>query len=96
MTTLWRDWLTDAVMDQTGLTDNELKLVAMLKAGDRITNKSYQGKFGGTKPMASRHLRALARKGVLQKRETTGHGFWNRESRPFTLPSPQDYLKDPI
>lgn len=72
--TFWRDWLTDAIMDQLGLNDNERKVVAMLKAGDKITNKSYQGKFGVTKPTASRHLDALVSKGVLEKIGTTGKG----------------------
>ena len=79
--TLWRDWLTDAVMDQLGLTHNERKLVAMLKVGDRITNKSYQEKFGVTKPTASRHLDALTKKGVLSKIGTTGKGTYYVLSR---------------
>ena len=79
--TLWRDWLTEAVMNQLGLTDNERKLVAMLKAGDRITNKSYQEKFGVAKPTASRHLEALTGKGVLLKIGTTGRGTYYVLSR---------------
>jgi len=78
---LWRDWLTDAVMDQLGLTDNERKLVAMLKTGDRIANKSYQEKFGVTKPTASRHLEALTGKGVLRRIGTTGKGTYYVLSR---------------
>ncbi|RZB37097.1 MAG: ATP-dependent DNA helicase RecG [Desulfobacteraceae bacterium Eth-SRB2] len=79
--TLWRDWLTDAVMEQLGLSDKERKLVVMLKTGDRITNKSYQENFGVTKPTASRHLEALKRKGVLRKIGTTGKGTYYVLSR---------------
>ena len=68
-------------MDELGLTDNERKLVAVLKAGDRVTNKSYQEKFGVAKPTASRHLEALASKGVLQKIGTTGKGTYYVLSR---------------
>jgi len=81
VTTLWRDWLTDAVMDQLGLTYNERKLVAMVKAGDRITNKSYQERFRVSKPTASRHLEALTKKGVLSKIGTTGKGTYYVLSR---------------
>jgi len=76
VTTLWRDWLTEEVMDQIGLTESERKLVAILKTGERITNKFYQEKFGVAKPTASRHLEALASKGVLQKIGTTGKGTY--------------------
>lgn len=79
--TLSRDWLTDGIMDQLGLTENERKLVAMLKSGDRINNKTYQEKFGVTKPTASRHLEALTKKGVLNKIGTTGKGTYYVLSR---------------
>lgn len=51
-------------MDQLGLTGNERKLISIAKAGERITNKLYQEKFGVTKPTASRHLEALTGKGT--------------------------------
>ena len=72
VTTLWRDWLTESVMKQLGLKDSERDLVALLKATGRIANKSYQEKFGVTKATASRHLEALADKGILIKIGTTG------------------------
>ena len=49
-------------------------MVYLIKAGDRITNKLYQEKFGVSKPTASRHLEALTEKGVLCKIGTTGKG----------------------
>ena len=79
--TLWRNWLTDSVMDQLGLTDSERQVVALLKDGGRITNKSYQERFGVTKPTASRHLEAMTSKGVLEKIGTTGRGTYYVLSR---------------
>ncbi len=79
--TVWRDWLTDAVMDQLGLNDNERKVVAMLKTGDRMTNKAYQKEFRVTKPTASRHLDILTKKRVLRKIGTTGKGTYYVLSR---------------
>jgi len=81
VTTIWRDWLTAEMMDRLRLTDRERKLVAMLKAGGKITNNSYQEKFGVTKPTASRHLETLKEKGVLSKIGTTGKGTYYVLSR---------------
>lgn len=79
--TLWRDCLTDAVMDQLELEDRERKLVALLKAKGRIDNNAYQDAFGVTKPTASRHLDALLSKGILRKIGTTGKGTYYVLSR---------------
>jgi len=90
VTTLWRDWLTDAVMNQLGLKDPERELVALLKANGRIANKSYQEKFGVTKATASRHLEALAVKGILIKIGTTGKGTYYVLSRKGLTKGPKD------
>jgi predicted HTH transcriptional regulator len=74
--TLWRDWLTTEVMDKLGLTDQERKLVMLLKVRSRIGNKEYQDEFGVSKATASRHLEALADKGVLTRIGTTGKGTY--------------------
>ena len=79
--TLWRDWLTEVVMDKLGLRDRERRLVSLLKARDRIGNKEYQEEFGVSKPTASRHLEALAGRGVLAKIGTTGKGTYYVLSR---------------
>ena len=90
VTTLWRDWLTDSVMNQLGLKDSERELVALLKAKGRIANKSYQEKFGVTKATASRHLEALAVKGILIKIGTTGKGTYYVLSRKGLTKGPKD------
>jgi len=79
--TLWRDWLTSGVMDKLGLKDRERKLVLLLKARGRIGNKEYQDEFRVSKPTASRHLEALAERGVLTKIGTTGKGTYYVLSR---------------
>ncbi|RJP77151.1 MAG: DUF4062 domain-containing protein [Desulfobacteraceae bacterium] len=79
--TLWRDWLTDSVMDELGLSDPERKLVSLLKVRGSIGNKEYQEAFGVSKPTASRHLDALAGRGILTKVGTTGRGTYYRISR---------------
>ena len=90
VTTLWRDWLTESVINQLGLKDSERDLVALLKATGRIANKSYQEKFGVTKATASRHLEALADKGILVKIGTTGKGTYYVLSRKGLTNGPKD------
>lgn len=90
VTTLWRNWLTESVINQLGLKDSERDLVALLKATGRIANKSYQEKFGVTKATASRHLEALADKGILVKIGTTGKGTYYVLSRKGLTNGPKD------
>ena len=77
-------------MNQMGLKDSERDLVALLKATGRIANKSYQEKFGVTKATASRHLEALADKGILIKIGTTGKGTYYVLSRKGLTNGPKD------
>jgi ATP-dependent DNA helicase RecG len=42
VTTIWRDWLTDAVMDELGLNERQKKGVTLCKRTSRITNTEYQ------------------------------------------------------
>lgn len=79
--TLCRDWLTEEVMDELGLNDQERQLVSILKVSGKIGNKEYQKEFSVSKPTASRHLDLLAGKGVLIKVGTTGKGTYYVLSR---------------
>ena len=90
VTTLWRGWLTEEVMNRLLLKDSERDLVALLKVTGRIANKSYQEKFGVTKATASRHLEALADKGILVKIGTTGKGTYYVLSRKGLTNGPKD------
>jgi ATP-dependent DNA helicase RecG len=72
--TLWRDWLTAEVMDRLDLNERQRQSVLILKTRGQIGNKDYQEMFAVCKPIASRDLDELVRKGVLEKVGTTGKG----------------------
>ncbi len=76
VTTIWRVWLTEAVMDELDLTVQERNLVSLLKAQGSISNKEYQKAFKVSKSTASRHLDALVDKGVLSRIGSTGKGTY--------------------
>ena len=54
VTTIWRDWLTDAVMDQLGLNERQKKGVAYVKSTGKISNPEYQKLTDCTKKTATR------------------------------------------
>jgi len=74
--TIWRDWLSETVMDQLGLNELERKVVAFPKTNRRVSNQIYQDVFKVSKATATRHLDAIVKKGVLQKIGTTGKGTY--------------------
>ena len=76
VTTIWRDWLTENIMDQLGLNELERQVVAFVKSNRQISNQVYRDTFGVSKPTATRHLNSLAKKGILQKVGTTGKGTY--------------------
>jgi predicted HTH transcriptional regulator len=79
--TIWRDWLTDAVMDELGLNERQRKAIAFVKTNGRITNKEYQGALAVSKPPASRDLELLRRIKVFTKVGSTGKGTYYVLSR---------------
>jgi len=72
--TLWRDWLTEAVLKQFALNDRQRQAVMIAKANDRLSNLDYQKAFSVSKPTASRDLEDMVGKGILEKIGTTGKG----------------------
>jgi ATP-dependent DNA helicase RecG len=74
--TLWRDWLTEARLDELGLNERQRKAVIELKRVKRISNADYQKLTGATKKTASRDLERLTRKHVLRKIGRTGRGTY--------------------
>ena len=72
--TVWRDWLTVAVIDKLGLSERQKKAVAFVKTNERITNTDFQEAFQVAKRTAYRDLNEMVSKGVLQKVGTTGKG----------------------
>jgi predicted HTH transcriptional regulator len=80
--TLWRDWMTDAVLSQMGLNDRQLKAMASIKVSRRIDNSEYQHLTGASKRTASRDLRELADRGiVVQVGADVGRGIHYERSR---------------
>ncbi len=65
VTTIWRDWLTDAVMDELGLNERQKKGVVYAKDNGRITNTEYQQLVGTTRKTATRDLTSLVELGAL-------------------------------
>jgi len=76
VTTIWRDWLTDAVMDELGLNERQKKGVALCKRTSRITNTEYQTVLDVSRATASRDLEILCAKKALEKVGTTGKGTY--------------------
>jgi ATP-dependent DNA helicase RecG len=72
--TIWRDWLTDAVMAGLGLSERQKKAVRFVKETGRITNTGYQKVADIQKREASRDLTELIEKGVFIKRGIHGVG----------------------
>lgn len=71
--TLWRDWLTEAVIDMLKLNDRQKKAIAYTKSKRRITNTEYQEITGAERKTAARDLKNLVGKGLLlQKGEKRG------------------------
>jgi len=75
--TLWRDWLTESVMVDLGLSDRQKKGVRFVKENGRITNTEYQKVTEVLKRESSRDLKELVDKGVFEKPgSVTGKGTY--------------------
>ncbi|NLH50762.1 MAG: DUF4062 domain-containing protein [Myxococcales bacterium] len=72
--TIWRDWLTDAVMADLALNERQKTAVAQVRREGRISNTEYQTLNSVAKRTAHRDLSELVEKGVFQKVGTTGKG----------------------
>lgn len=79
--TLWRDWLSDALMTELELTARQRETVGFVKINQRISNAEYQKKFGVSKATASRDIDGLVRRGLLTKVGRTGRGTYYVLSR---------------
>ncbi len=65
--TLWRDWLTEAVLAAMDLNERQKKAVAFVKTQRRITNAEYQQLAGVSRKTAMRDLADLVKRGVLRR-----------------------------
>lgn len=70
--TLWRDWLTQAVMMGLGLSERQQKAIQHVKTMGKITNQELRELTDVVIRTASRDLEDLVRKGVLVKMGKTG------------------------
>lgn len=73
VTTIWRDWLTEAVMDELGLNERQKKAVAFVKTAGKISNPEYQELTDCTKKTATRDLTGLKER-VFRQVGTRGPG----------------------
>lgn len=70
--TLWRDWLTQAVMMRLALSERQQKAIHHVKTTGKITNQELRELTGVVIRTASRDLEDLVRKRVLLKMGKTG------------------------
>ena len=72
--TLWRDWLTDKIIDSFHMNDRQRNLIASLRTKNRVSNTEYQELFGVAKRTAHRDLDYLVKQRVLKRTGRTGKG----------------------
>ena len=72
--TIWRDWLTDKVLAELGLSSRQREMVEFVKIRGKVSNADCQQEWGVSRNTASRDLEALCRRDVLLKKGTTGKG----------------------
>ncbi|MBU1744030.1 MAG: hypothetical protein KJ649_03915 [Proteobacteria bacterium] len=82
--TLWRDWLTDAVLTGYSINERERKAVKFLKIHETITNSQYQKEFLVAKRTASLDLAELVAVGLIEKAGSTGKGVYYRLAKGAT------------
>lgn len=73
-TILARDIFTESVLMKLNLNERQTKAVKYVKGKGMITNRIYQKLTGVSKPTATRDLRDLTEKSVLEKYGITGKG----------------------
>ena len=89
VTTLWRDWLTPAVMDNLGLTHRQKESVAYAKTHESISNSQYQDIAKVSERTALRDLRHLVKIGVIEKIGGTGRAAHYIVARKKPVPNPE-------
>lgn len=78
--TLWRDWLTPAVLGSLGINERQRQAVQFAKGGGKLTNSEYQRLTSASRPTAIRDLDALVKVGVMRR-----HGV-GRSTHYFLAP----------
>ncbi len=70
--TIWRDWLTAAVLNEIGLNERQKQAVTFIKTNKQITNSDLRQMANVTARTASRDLEEMVSKGILLKVGATG------------------------
>ncbi|MGE5350722.1 MAG: ATP-binding protein [Ignavibacteriales bacterium] len=76
--TLQKEIITENYLAELGLSERQIKAVLHTKQSGKITNKEYQRLFGLSKPTASRELKELVTKEILEQVGSTGRGTYYR------------------
>ena len=66
-TAVWRDWLTDEVIESLGINDRQIVCLKLLKVQQQITTMGYQSLAGCSRRTAARDLDDLLAKGAIQR-----------------------------
>ena len=74
--TLWRDWLTEEVLNALNLNNRQRKALAFIKQNGSINNKQYQNIAKVTDRTALRDINELINKNILHKIGTTGRATY--------------------
>lgn len=72
--TLWRDWLTDAVLAGLEINERQRQALTYLKTHRTISNTAYQQVAKAIKKTATRDLNDLRKKGIIEQRGSRGPG----------------------
>jgi ATP-dependent DNA helicase RecG len=72
--TIWRDWLTDAVMTALSINERQKQAIKFVKEKSRINNSEYQELVKISMRNASRDLTDLVEKGIFEKKGIHGVG----------------------
>ncbi len=92
--TLWRDWLTEEVMDRLALNPRQMLCVRTLKVERQTTTMAYQKLAGCSRRTAARDLDELLSKGIIQRQGAGRSAYYilarNRAINLPSLPSAAD------
>ena len=71
-----RDIYSEDYLRKLGLNERQIKAVLYVKEKGSITNKEYQKLFGVSEATATRDLKELVKRGILEKIGVTGKGTY--------------------
>jgi len=74
--TIWRDWLTHAVMKDLGIDERQKIAIKIVREKGRVNSVEYSTLAGISRQTAFRDLSVLVKKGVLLKQGVTGPGTY--------------------